>query len=146
MRPVTSVSPDWCWRGVRPKCAPTMRDDRKRAGSSMADAKVSATIAPHAGGRHQPARGLAAAGEPIKTLIDRLELLLEHHAGLQECIGSRLQRVRMGYEIAHPTLEGLGRGRPNLQAKAAQHAAQAHLDIMALGLQELARGQKRPHL
>ena len=37
-------------------------------------------------------------------------------------------------------------GRPNLQAKAAQDALQAHLDIMALGLQELAGGQKRPHL
>src|SRR3954469_15765982 len=44
MRPVTSVSPDWCLRGVRPKCAPTLREDRKRAGSSMADAKVSATF------------------------------------------------------------------------------------------------------
>jgi hypothetical protein len=77
---------------------------------------------PHAGGRHQPARGRAAAGEPIKTLLDRLELLLEHHAGLQECIGNRLQRVMMGYEIAHPTLEGLGRGRPNLQPKAPQQA------------------------
>src|SRR3954463_15241428 len=49
MRPVTSVSPDWCLRGVRPKCAPTLREDRKRAGSSMADAKVSATIAPTPG-------------------------------------------------------------------------------------------------
>src|SRR3954447_4197230 len=49
MRPVTSVSPDWCLRGVRQKCAPTLREDRKRAGSSTATAKVSATIAPTPG-------------------------------------------------------------------------------------------------
>src|SRR3954449_9136213 len=52
----------------------------------------------------------------------------------------------MSHEIPHPAREGLGRGRPDLQAKAAQHAPQAHLDIMALGLQELAGGQKRADL
>ena len=52
----------------------------------------------------------------------------------------------MGYEIAHAPLKGLGRGWPDLQAKAPQHAPQAHLDIMALGLQELAGGQKGPDL
>src|SRR5215210_3917240 len=129
MRPVTSVSPDWCLRGVRPKCAPTMREDRKRVGSSMAEAKVSATIAPTPG---VVISRLVGAGEPIKTLLDRLELLFEHRAGVQERIGDRLQRVMMGNQIPHPAREGLGRGRPDLQTKAAQHAAQAHLDIMAL--------------
>src|SRR3954452_23612193 len=52
----------------------------------------------------------------------------------------------MSHESPHPAREGLGRGRPNLQAKAAQHAPQAHLDIMALGLQKLAGGQKRANL
>jgi hypothetical protein len=41
----------------------------------------------------------------------------------------------VSHEIPHPSLESLWRGRPDLQPKAAQHAAQAHLDIMALGLQ-----------
>src|SRR3954464_9774865 len=52
----------------------------------------------------------------------------------------------MSHEIPHPAREGLGRGRPDLRAKAAQHAPQAHLDIMALGLQKLAGGQKRANL
>src|SRR5829696_6717645 len=99
MRPLTSVSPDWCLRGVRPKCAPTMREDRKRAGSSMAAAKVSATIAPTPGvvisrrvGALVRARGRVGAGERVEALLDGLKLLLEHRAGLQKCIGDRAQR------------------------------------------------------
>src|SRR5215207_6697993 len=139
MRPLPSVSPDWGLRGVRPKGAPTRREDRKRDGSSMAAAQVSATIAPTPGVVISRRVG---AGEPIKTLLDGLKLLLEPRAGLQKGIGDRLQRVMLSHHLPHSTLEGLGRGWPDLQAKAAQHAAQAHLDIMALGLQKLARGQK----
>ena len=47
--PVTSVSPDWYFFGVRPKWAPTARDRRNRAGSSMAEVKVTATKAPTPG-------------------------------------------------------------------------------------------------
>src|SRR4028118_59528 len=46
IRPVTSVSPDWYFLGVRPKCAPTARDERKRPGSSIAEGKVRDTTAP----------------------------------------------------------------------------------------------------
>src|SRR6266511_2432458 len=49
MPPVTSVSPDWYFFGVRPKCAPTALDDVNRAGSSMAEVKVRATMAPTPG-------------------------------------------------------------------------------------------------
>src|SRR3954466_4897409 len=97
MRPVTSVSPDWCLRGVSPKCAPTLREDRKRAGSSIAAAKVSATIAPTPGvvisWRVGTARGYVGPGERVEPLLDGLELLLEHRARVQKGIGNRLQRV-----------------------------------------------------
>ena len=86
------------------------------------------------------------AGERVEPLVEGLKLLLEHRAGLQECIGDRAQRGMLSHQIPHSTLEGLGRSRPDLQTKAPQHAPQAHLDIMALGLQKLARGQKRTHL
>src|SRR5919106_2448381 len=36
IRPVTSVSPDGYFFGVRPKCAPAALDDRNRPGSSIA--------------------------------------------------------------------------------------------------------------
>lgn len=49
MRPGLSCSPDWYRRGVRPKCAATVRDLLKRAGSSMAALKVSADIGPTPG-------------------------------------------------------------------------------------------------
>src|SRR5689334_9565595 len=47
--PVTSVSPDWYFFGVSPKCAPTARERRNRAGSSSAELKVTATSAPTPG-------------------------------------------------------------------------------------------------
>src|ERR671912_1205717 len=47
--PVTSVSPDWYFLGVRPKCAPTARDRPNRPGSSTAEVKVIATRAPTPG-------------------------------------------------------------------------------------------------
>jgi hypothetical protein len=47
--PVTSVPPDWYFLGVRPKWAPTLRGRRNRAGSSTAEAKVTATGAPTPG-------------------------------------------------------------------------------------------------
>jgi hypothetical protein len=37
MPPVTSVSPDWYFLGVSPKCAPTARERANRAGSSTAE-------------------------------------------------------------------------------------------------------------
>src|SRR3954449_1231057 len=47
--PVTSVSPDWYPFGVSPKWAPTSRERRNRAGSSTAEAKVTATSGPTPG-------------------------------------------------------------------------------------------------
>src|SRR4051794_5835614 len=44
--PVTSVSPDWYLLGVSPKWAPTSRERRNRAGSSTAEAKVTAPSPP----------------------------------------------------------------------------------------------------
>src|SRR5215212_5354778 len=49
MRPVTSVSPDWYFRGVSPKCAQTASEERNRAGWSTAATKVSATMTPTPG-------------------------------------------------------------------------------------------------
>jgi hypothetical protein len=49
IRPLTSVSPDWYFRGVRPNNGPTPLDDLNRPGSSIAEAKVSATIEPTPG-------------------------------------------------------------------------------------------------
>src|SRR5215208_5857494 len=69
MRPLPSVSPDWGLRGVSPKCAPTRREDRKRAGSSMAAAQVSATIAPTPGVVISRRVG---AGERGEALLDGL--------------------------------------------------------------------------
>jgi hypothetical protein len=40
MRPVTSVSPDWYFLGVNPKCAPTAFEDLKRPRSSIAEAPL----------------------------------------------------------------------------------------------------------
>src|SRR3712207_404644 len=111
MRPITSVSPDWCWRGVRPKCAPTRRADRKRAGSSMAAAKVSVTIAPTPG---VVISRRVDAGQRADALLDGLELLLEHRSRVQERLGDRAQRVMMDNQIPHPTLKGLGCGWPDL--------------------------------
>lgn len=42
-------SPDWYLRCVRPRCAPTVRDDRNLVGSSMADTKVNEISAPTPG-------------------------------------------------------------------------------------------------
>ena len=49
IRPLTSVSPDWYFRGVRPNNGLTPLDDLNRPGSSIAEAKVSATIEPAPG-------------------------------------------------------------------------------------------------
>src|SRR3712207_105247 len=47
--PVTSVSPDWYFFGVSPKCAPTALEEVKRAGSSTVAVKVTATSGPTPG-------------------------------------------------------------------------------------------------
>src|SRR5215208_2882006 len=47
--PVLSVSPDWYFFGVSPKCAPTARERWNRAGSSTAEVKVIATSGPTPG-------------------------------------------------------------------------------------------------
>lgn len=49
MRPCTSVSPDWHRRGVRPRCAPTSRDLRKRLGGSMVARNANAVSGPTPG-------------------------------------------------------------------------------------------------
>ena len=48
-------------------------------------------------------------------------------------------------QFADPGGEGPRRRRADLQPEAAQHPAQAHLDVMVLGLQQLARRQQRSH-
>src|SRR4051812_44226057 len=52
----------------------------------------------HARRGHQLTRRRVGAGEPRESLLDGLELLLEHRAGLEERIGDRLQRVMISYE------------------------------------------------
>jgi hypothetical protein len=47
--PSRSVSPGWQRRGVRPTCAPAALDLLSRAGSSMAEQKVSAVTGPMPG-------------------------------------------------------------------------------------------------
>ena len=49
IRPGLSCSPDWYRRGVRPKCAATVRYLLKRAGPSMAALNVSAAFGPTPG-------------------------------------------------------------------------------------------------
>jgi len=49
-------------------------------------------------------------------------------------------------QLADAGLEGPGRGRADLEPEAAQHPAQVHLDVVALGLQQLARRQQRAGL
>jgi len=49
IRPLRSTSPDCCLRGVSPKCAPTVRERVKRAGTSTVARNVSATRGPTPG-------------------------------------------------------------------------------------------------
>jgi hypothetical protein len=49
MHPVTLVSPDWYFVGVRPKWAPTVFNEQNRPGSSTAAANVRATMTPTPG-------------------------------------------------------------------------------------------------
>ena len=51
-----------------------------------------------------------------------------------------------GDQFADPGGESSRCRRPDLQSKASQYAAQAHLDVMVLTLQQLARRQQRPYL
>jgi DNA invertase Pin-like site-specific DNA recombinase len=73
-----SFSPDWKRRGVRPKCAPTVRELLKRAGSSTAALKLSAVISPTPGmpmNRTQTSSSWAAflrtllAKRPAETVV-----------------------------------------------------------------------------
>ena len=77
----------------------------------MAAAQVSATIAPTPGVVISRRVG---AGERGEALLDGLKLLLEPRAGLHKGIGDRAQRVMLSHTLPHPTLEGLGRGWPDL--------------------------------
>jgi hypothetical protein len=51
----------------------------------------------------------------------------------------------IGDQFADPAWKGSRCRRADLQPKAAQHPAQAHLDVMVLGLQQLTRRQQRSH-
>ena len=86
--PVMSVSPDWYFLGVSPKCAPTSLDRANRCGSSTAEVKVTAIRAPGpssaAGKPHSLARSPAWRGPACRTLPERLP-------GLQHCLSDPLQ-------------------------------------------------------
>jgi hypothetical protein len=64
----------------------------------------------------------------------------------QQRLGDPGQGVVALDQVADARLEGLRRRRTHLKPEPAQHPPQAHLDVMPLGLQELARGQQRAHL
>jgi hypothetical protein len=80
MCPVKSVSPDWYFFGVMPKCAPTFFDEEKRPGSSRAkrsmkdaikkiEEAIDALSAKHSEGIDELKRAL----QKIKEQMDRLE-------------------------------------------------------------------------
>ena len=50
-----------------------------------------------------------------------------------------------GDQFADPARESPWCRGADLQPEATQHPTQAHLDIMVLGLQQLARRQQRPY-
>src|SRR3954463_3245474 len=143
--PVMSVSPDWCLRGVRPKCAPTPLERANRSGASTPEVKVTATSAPTPGtviNRRQTASlrtiaSMARCSLPNSTLSASR---LQH--GLRDPLQHRVTRDQRAYPRRELPFADLA----HLEPEAAQKTPQTELHVAHLGLQLLARDQQRPNL
>ncbi len=98
-----------------------------------------------AGGGHQQPRAAILAREGSKALLQLLPLLEKRPACREQRLGQRRQRWVVGDQFANSARKALRRRRADLQPEAAEHAAQAHLDVIVFGLQQLACRQQRSH-
>src|SRR3954471_17636887 len=159
--PVTSVSPDWYFFGVSPKCAPTARERRNRAGSSTAELKVTATRAPTPGtviSRRQTASSRTIASTARcrawdsrrhasrASSIGSVHRPAHRRAGLGHRLGAPLQRRLARAQLADPRREPPLADVAELEPEAAQDAADAEPDVHELALEQLTPDQQRPDL
>jgi hypothetical protein len=98
------------------------------------------------GRAHQPADAAVLASQRSQALPELLPLPKEHIPGRQRRFCNRRQCRMAGDQLADAARKGSRRCRADLQPKAAQHPAQAHLDVMVLALQKFACRQQGPHL
>ena len=89
--PVMSVSPDWYFLGVRPKCAPTALERANRSGASTRRGEGHGDQRPHARHRHQPPADLVSPHDRQHGPMQLAELRPERLARLQHRLGDPLQ-------------------------------------------------------
>src|SRR5438309_10160585 len=78
--------------------------------------------------------------------MEALELALQRGPGSKHCIDYSLEdRVAID-QLTDARVEPTAADGTNLQAEAAEHAADAALDVEQLGLDQLARSEERTHL
>ena len=93
----------------------------------------------------------ASDGEPVDLVFamavpehftqQHLQLLAKPLTCCQHGPGKRRERRMPVHQLANAARKGARRCRADLQSKATQHPAQAHLHVVVLGLQQLAPGQ-----
>jgi hypothetical protein len=84
MRPIRSISPDWCLPGVRPKCAPMARGRAKRVGTSTVARNVRPTSGPTPGHSHETTVQRIFTSKADKQVVKLSEPLSERSGNCQE--------------------------------------------------------------
>ena len=135
MRPVTSVSPDWYFFGVSPKCGPArLRGfepprivDRRCVGQrhDRSDRRC----------RHQKPRLCVRCAPSACRLLKTLNSRSSTACAASSALAIDLEARMAGHQLADPCREAALRGLADLQPEAAQDPAQAVLDVQQLRLQ-----------
>src|SRR6185436_3049556 len=86
------------------------------------------------------------SGKLLRVFVQSLELAPQHGTGFEQRPGYQFQSGMAGDQLPDTLSERAFAGLADLQAKAAEHAAQAVLDVAQLRLQQLARGQNSTRL
>ena len=86
---MTSVSPDWYFLGVNPKCAPAALEDPKAAGIVNGRGVGQRDDRADTGRRHQQPHAAILAGQRSETLFQLLPLLEKRSACCEQRFGNR---------------------------------------------------------
>ena len=95
--------------------------------------------------RHDQAHPLVLARLLSHTLFKAVQLAQQDLMRCQQGLADDLQRRMARDQLFDPKAEAVRGRSPNLQAKAAQYAAQAHFNVKQLRLNQFARRQQRAH-
>ncbi len=146
MPPETSRSPDFLREGVNPTQGPTLFADRKRAGSSIAARKVSATTARIPG---IVIRRLHTGSSPRKLA----HALLETGQFLSQACPDPQHRCCRGFQhevvfrqFPDPGFKPTARDRANFQTKAPEQSSERHFQSDHVLLNRFSSTEHSAHL